>query len=139
MLIGLALALAVQAPSPPLFANEFPASKTDQALTNSISCKPNGKYSVGLRWRLRQGVVSGLVKRNGVALPQKESSKLIAALTKATDLLYIQMGCAGSFDASINVVYVAREGSHVSTMMLAVIVRSNTLELVPAVEVPLPP
>jgi len=122
-----------------VFVNEFPASKTDQALTNSISCKPNGKYSVGLRWRLRQGVVSGLVKRNGVALPQKESSKLIAALTKATDLLYIQMGCAGSFDASINVVYVAREGSHVSTMLLAVIVRSNTLELVPAVKVPLPP
>lgn len=140
MLITLALAFAAQAPSlPPTAVNEFPATKTEQALMNSISCKPNGAFSVDLRWRFRRGLVNARVKRNGVALPQKESRKLAAALIKATDLLYVQMGCSGSLDARINVVYVGRESGHASARMLSVTVRSNTLELFPAVEVPLLP
>lgn len=138
MLIGFAFTFAAQVSSSrPVPVNEFPATKTDQALTNSISCKPNGSFSVSLRWRFRQGVVNALVKRNGVALPQKEISKLVAALTRATDLLYVQMGCSGSLDAQINVVYVGRESGHPSAMMLPVTVRSNTLELLPTVQVPL--
>jgi len=113
MLIGLALTLVAQASSfPPVPVNEFPATKTEQVLTNSISCKPNGNFSVNLRWRFRQGLLSALVKRNGVALPQKENTKLVAALTTSTDLLYVQMGCSGSLDAQINVVYVGRESGH---------------------------
>jgi hypothetical protein len=140
MLIGFAFTFAAQVSSSlPVPVNEFPATKTDQALTNSISCKPNGSFSVSLRWRFRQGVVNALVKRNGVALPQKEISKLVAALTKATDLLYVQMGCSSSLDAQINVVYVGRESGHPSAMMLPVTVRSNTLELLPTVQVPLLP
>ena len=138
MLIGFALTLVAQVSSSfPVPVNEFPATKTDQALTNSISCKPNGSFSVSLRWRFRQGVVNALVKRNGVALPQKESSKLVAALTRATDLLYVQMGCSGSLDAQINVVYVGRESGHPSPMMLPVTIRANTIELLPTVQVPL--
>jgi hypothetical protein len=140
MLIGFAFTFAAQVSSSlPVPVNEFPATKTDQALTNSISCKPNGSFSVSLRWRFRQGVVNALVKRNGVALPQKEISKLVAALTRATDLLYVQMGCSSSLDAQINVVYVGRESGHPSAMMLPVTVRSNTLELLPTVQVPLLP
>ena len=74
---------------------------------------------------------------HGVALPQKESSKLVAALTRATDLLYVQMGCSGLLDAQINVVYVGRESGHPSPMMLPVTIRANTIELLPTVQVPL--
>ncbi len=42
-------------------------------------------------------------------------------------------------DAQINVVYVGRESGHPSAMMLPVTVRSNTLELLPTVQVPLLP
>ena len=140
MLIGFAFTFAAQVSSSlPVPVNEFPATKTDQALTNSISCKPNGNFSVNLRWRFRQGLVNALVKRNGVALPHKENSKLVAALTRATDLLYVQMGCSGSLDAQINVVYVGQESGHPWAMMLPVTVRSNTLELLPTVQVPLLP
>ena len=52
---------------------------------------------------------------------------------------YVQMGCSGSLDAQINVVYVGRESGHPSAMMLPVTVRSNTLELLPTVQVPLLP
>lgn len=140
MLIGPALALAVQVTPPPAVPiNEFPAIKTDQALTNSISCKPNGDFSVDLRWRFQQGLVGALVKRDGVALPQKEAHKLVVALSRATDLVSVQMGCSGSLDARINVVFVGQEQGHPSAMMLAATVRSNTLELLPLVKVPLLP
>jgi hypothetical protein len=140
MLIALALGLTAQVPLPdPISVNEFPATKSGQALTNSISCKSSGDFSVNLRWRFRQGVVNALVKRNWVALPQKENSKLVAALTQATDLLYVQMGCSGSRDAQINIVYIERNSGQTSPMMLVAIVRSNYLELFPSVPVPLLP
>lgn len=109
-----------------------------QLFGQSALALPTGP-GVNLSWRFRQGLVNALVKRDGVALPQKENSKLVAALTRANDLLYVQMGCSGSLNAQINVVYVGREGGHPSAMMLPVTLRSNTLELLPTVQVPLLP
>lgn len=130
MIILLALALAAQGPPPPPDGpGRWSSVKTDQTLTNELSCAPNGEFAVSLKWRLRHGLVRASIKRRGVALPQKESDKLLDALANATDLLSVQMGCVATKDASITVVYVIRDSGQFSEMKLFALVRSNGLEL----------
>lgn len=134
MIILLALALATQRPPPPPDGpGRWSAVKTDQTLTNELSCAPNGKFAVTLKWRFRHGLVLASIKRHGVALPQKESDKLLNALANATDLLSVQMGCVAAKDALINVVYVSRENGQFSEMKLVALVGSSGLKLRPPV------
>lgn len=139
-LIALPFAFAFQAPpSPPVMVNEFSTTKTDQALSNTISCKPGGgDFSVDLRWRFREGLVHATVRRNGVALTQNESSKLVAALGQGTDLLSLNLGCSGSFEAGMIIIYAAGKNNQFSTMMLRVLIHPDSLELSKPTKVPLP-
>lgn len=137
MLIFLAFALAAQGPpAAPDGPGRWSSMKTDQTLTNSLSCTPNGEFSVILKWRFRHGLVLASVKRHGVALPHKESNKLLNALANATDLLSVQMGCVATKDASIDVVYVSRETGQLSKMRLVTLVRPAGLELLSPVQLP---
>ncbi len=109
MFILLALVLTAQVPPPPPDGpGRWSSVKTDQTLTNELSCTPDGRFAVTLKWRFRQGLIMASIKRHGVAIPQKETDRLRNALANATDLLSVQMGCFATKDALIDVVYISR-------------------------------
>jgi len=137
MFFFLALALAAQRlPASPDGPGRWSSVKTDQTITNELSCATNGKFSVILKWRLRHGLVLASIKRHGMALPHNESDKLVNALANATDLLSVQMSCVATKDALIDIVYVSRDSGKISKMKLATLVRPTGLELLSPVQLP---
>ncbi|MBB6506506.1 hypothetical protein F4693_003509 [Sphingomonas endophytica] len=135
----LAAVLASQNPLPPPVVNEFPSAKVEQHLANAITCDLSGSFSVDLRWHFKNGLVDAVIRRGDKVLRAQEGRKLVAALRKATDLLYVTIGCSGSNDALFHVAYLARDGDRTASLMLPVFIRADDVELDTPEPVPLLP
>ena len=123
-------------PPPPPPAPDGPGRwprKNASRMTDSITCEPNERFSIDLRWRFRKGVDQARIESHGRALPAREAGKLIEVLKGATDLLHVQLGCAGP-DGHALITYVDASLGHHAVMRLEAMIRRSTIEIVPPVE-----
>ena len=106
-------------PPPPPPAPDGPGRwprKNASRMTDSITCEPNAR-----------------IESHGRALPAREAGKLIEVLKGATDLLHVQLGCAGP-DGHALITYVDASLGHHAVMRLEAMIRRSTIEIVPPVE-----
>lgn len=106
MVITIALALVSQAQHPPPDGDRWAWRRTAHTISDTLTCEPNGTFSVILRWRLREGVQRAIITRNGTTFPPEDTNKLVSVLSRATDLNFVQLGCLGRRDATVRITYV---------------------------------
>ena len=136
MLVALALASADPVPPvPPAPDNDrWTWVRTLHTISDAQACRPNGTFAVALRWRLHHGVEKIVIRRHGKRLTSTETNKIASALSRATDVGYVQLSCANTRDAFVKIAYVDDALGHVEEMALEFMIRGDKLDLFPPVK-----
>jgi hypothetical protein len=70
-----------------------------------------------------------VIRRHGKRLTSSETNKIANALRRATDVGYVQLSCANTRDAFVNIAYVDDAGGHFEEMALEFVIRGDKLDL----------